>query len=70
MGVTSEGLEQLNIVDETVPEPMGGAHRDIEEMSTTLRQHLSSQLDVLLGQPLDQLLEKRFERLMSYGSPI
>jgi acetyl-CoA carboxylase carboxyl transferase subunit alpha len=70
MGVTSEGLEKLNIVDETIPEPMGGAHRDIEAMGDTLREHLSLQLDLLLEQPLEQLLQKRFDRLMSYGSPV
>jgi acetyl-CoA carboxylase carboxyl transferase subunit alpha len=49
---------------------MGGAHRDIEAMGDTLREHLSLQLDLLLEQPLEQLLQKRFDRLMSYGSPV
>ena len=69
MGVTSGNLEQLGIVDQTIPEPMGGAHRDIETMCTTLKDSLSSQLEELSAVPVDQLLEKRFERLMSYGQP-
>jgi len=69
MGVTSGNLEKLGIVDQTIPEPMGGAHRDIETMCTTLKDSLSSQLDELSAVPVDLLLEKRFERLMSYGQP-
>jgi acetyl-CoA carboxylase carboxyl transferase subunit alpha len=48
---------------------MGGAHRDIEAMSSTLKEQLSSQLDELHSIPLDQLLAQRYERLMSYGNP-
>lgn len=69
MGVTSGTLESLGIVDETVPEPLGGAHRNIEEMADTLRERLSAQLEKLQKAPLDQLLEKRFNRLMAYGNP-
>ena len=69
MDVTSGNLEKLGIVDQTIPEPMGGAHRDIETMCTTLKDSLSSQLDELSAVPVGELLEKRFERLMSYGQP-
>ncbi|MDA8647132.1 acetyl-CoA carboxylase carboxyl transferase subunit alpha [Porticoccaceae bacterium] len=68
MGVTSEGLEKLSIVDQTIPEPMGGAHRDIETMSVTLKEHLIDQLAELRSEPLDELLGRRYERLMRYGS--
>jgi len=69
MGVTSENLEKLNIVDKTIPEPMGGAHRDIEAMSFNLRDHLITQLDELQAVTVDELLSKRYERLMNYGNP-
>ena len=69
MGVTSDNLEKLGIVDETIPEPMGGAHRDIDTMCETLKASLSRQLDELSAVPMDELLETRFERLMSYGRP-
>jgi acetyl-CoA carboxylase carboxyl transferase subunit alpha len=69
MGVTSENLEKLNIVDKTIPEPMGGAHRDIEAMSSNLRDHLITQLDDLQAVTVDELLSKRYERLMNYGNP-
>jgi acetyl-CoA carboxylase carboxyl transferase subunit alpha len=69
MGVTSENLKQLGIVDETIPEPMGGAHRDIDKVSETLKQYLIEQLEELQVMSIDQLLEKRYQRLISYGEP-
>src|SRR5690606_17525155 len=68
MGVTSKVLQDLGIVDETIPEPLGGAHRDLEAMAATLKDRLSAQLDDLVTIPIDQLLETRFNRLMSYGN--
>ena len=68
MGVTSNVLEELGIVDETILEPLGGAHRDIDAMALSLRDRLSAQVDDLMAQPLDELLEKRYQRLMSYGN--
>lgn len=68
MGVTSNILEELGIIDETIPEPMGGAHRDIDTMAQTLKSKLIAQVDQLQSQDLDDLLTKRYERLMSYGN--
>ena len=68
MGVTSSVLEELGIADETIPEPLGGAHRDLDTMAETLKGRLIEQLDRLQSEPLDQLVEKRFNRLMSYGN--
>jgi acetyl-CoA carboxylase carboxyl transferase subunit alpha len=68
MGLTSAILEDLGIVDSTVPEPLGGAHRDIDEMSKRIREHLSAELDKLCGIELDELVERRYERLMSFGN--
>ncbi len=68
MGVTSKVLMDLGIVDETIPEPLGGAHRNLEEMSQKLRERLVAQVDRLSKEPLDALLERRYQRLMSYGN--
>jgi acetyl-CoA carboxylase carboxyl transferase subunit alpha len=68
MGVTSENLQRLGIVDETIPEPLGGAHRDIEAISITLRDRLVDQLQQLQAIPVDKLLEQRYQRVMSYGN--
>ena len=69
MGVTSSNLEKLGIVDQTIPEPLGGAHRDIETMAATLKATLIAQLDQLTALPVEELLDTRFERLMNYGRP-
>jgi acetyl-CoA carboxylase carboxyl transferase subunit alpha len=69
MGVTSSVLEELGIVDETIPEPLGGAHRDIDAMAAKLKSRLSEQVDRLSKEPIDKLLERRYQRLMSYGNP-
>lgn len=68
MGVTSTILQELGIIDETIPEPAGGAHRDIEGMADVLKNRLTAQIEELKQIPLDQLLEKRYQRLMSYGN--
>ena len=68
MGVTSTVLQELGIVDATIEEPLGGAHRDIDVMSGRIRSHLIAQLDRLKALQIDDLLEKRYRRLMSYGS--
>ena len=70
MGLTSTTLEELGIVDETIKEPLGGAHRDIEVTATTLQDRLVEQLDKLRSQSLDELLEKRYQRLMNYGTDV
>lgn len=69
MGVTSKTLLELGIVDEMIPEPFGGAHRNVDEMAQRLREKLSMQLDMLQEKPLDALLERRYQRLMSFGNP-
>jgi len=67
MGVTSTVLQDLGIVDETILEPIGGAHRDIETMAVNLKMSLIKQLDNLAAIPIDELIENRYQRLMSYG---
>jgi acetyl-CoA carboxylase carboxyl transferase subunit alpha len=68
MGVTSSHLQELGIIDATIPEPLGGAHRDIDEMSIRIKAHLVEQLALLSAKPLDELLDDRYKRLMSYGN--
>ncbi len=68
MGVTSKNLQDLGIVDATIPEPMGGAHRDVDVMAQRIREHIVTQLQHLRQLPLQDLLTKRYQRLMSYGN--
>lgn len=68
MGLTSTVLEDLGIVDATIPEPLGGAHRDIDLIAQRVKNHLVEQLTNLKSLPIDELLDKRYTRLMSYGN--
>lgn len=68
MGVTSSTLEELGIVDATIPEPLGGAHRDPEAMASRLREHLLDQVERICAMDPDAMLEARYRRLMSYGN--
>jgi acetyl-CoA carboxylase carboxyl transferase subunit alpha len=68
MGVTSKVLQELGIVDATIPEPLGGAHRNVDLMSQRIKEHIIAQLDQLEALPMEDLLTKRYQRLMSYGN--
>ncbi len=68
MGVTSEILLNLGIIDATVGEPLGGAHRDIDLISENIKSHLVSQLQFLNGLSEEELLTRRYDRLMSFGN--
>ncbi|MFW1676672.1 acetyl-CoA carboxylase carboxyltransferase subunit alpha [Pontibacter sp. JAM-7] len=67
MGITSERLHELGLVDRVIAEPRGGAHRDPEQMAGDLKAQLKKALDKLQVMPDTELLERRYERLMSYG---
>ncbi|HFE32460.1 MAG TPA: acetyl-CoA carboxylase carboxyl transferase subunit alpha, partial [Gammaproteobacteria bacterium] len=68
MGITSARLKELELVDEIVKEPLGGAHRDPDGMANNLKAALQENLEVLDSIPLDKLLENRYQRLMQYGN--
>ena len=68
MGVTSSTLQELGIVDATIPEPLGGAHRNPGLMAERIQAHLITQLDRLTAMDVDEMLEARYRRLMSYGN--
>ena len=67
MGITATRLRELGLIDEIVSEPLGGAHRDVETMATTLKKSLLSTLDTLDRTPQSERLERRYQRLMQYG---
>ncbi|MEY2909000.1 MAG: hypothetical protein RLZZ602_1523 [Pseudomonadota bacterium] len=68
MGVTSSTLQDLGIVDATIPEPLGGAHRDMPEMARRIREHVAAQVERLCAMDTDEMLAQRYQRLMSYGN--
>ncbi len=67
MGITADKLKKLGLIDQVHPEPLGGAHRDPDAMAATLKRALGDALLQLDKFSTDELLEKRYKRLMSYG---
>jgi len=67
MKITSSSLKQNRLVDEIVPEPLGGAHRDPERMAEDLRDVIQEQLSTLGSLSTEQLLAERENRLRSIG---
>src|SRR5262249_1711987 len=68
--ITSEDLYRLKVVDEVIPEPLGGAHRDPATMVETLKGVLTKELDTLTAMDPAERLEKRYQRLRSLGNGI
>ena len=58
---------QLGLVDEVIPEPLGGAHKDPEQVATQVGDCLAAQLEELDKLTTESLLEDRYQRLLSYG---
>ena len=67
LGVTSARLKQLQLIDDILEEPLGGAHRDADEMAQRIKMRLIDQLDQLNSFPADELIAARYQRLLSYG---
>ncbi len=67
MGLTAPRLKELGFVEEIIEEPLGGAHRNIELTAQHVKTALLNSLEILGTLPINALLEKRYERLMSYG---
>ena len=67
MGVSAQHILNLKLIDSIVPEPLGGAHRNIDLMAQTLKAALSEQLKRIKHLPMDQLLAMRYKKLMAYG---
>ena len=67
MGITAERLLSLKLIDKIIPEPLGGAHRDYDEVAASLKQNLIETLDLLDSIPIDKLLEQRYRKLLAFG---
>jgi len=67
MGITSEKLHDLGLIDRIIPEPLGGAHRNYQETIASMREAIASSLREVGALSTQQLLDRRYQRLMSYG---
>ena len=67
MGITATRIKELELIDDIIEEPLGGAHRDMDKMAAFLKQGLKASLASLDGLSKDELIEQRYDRLMSFG---
>ena len=67
MQLNSERILKLRLVDEVIEEPLGGSHRNPDQAALLLKKSIIKNLDDLKAQPINSLIQKRYDRLMSYG---
>ncbi|QJD60597.1 acetyl-CoA carboxylase carboxyl transferase subunit alpha [Pseudomonas sp. gcc21] len=67
MGITAARLKELGLVDNLIPEPLGGAHRQPEEMAARIKAQLLAELAALDNYSAEALLDSRYDRLMAFG---
>ena len=67
LGITAHRLKALGVIDKIVSEPVGGAHRDTKQMAVNLKRGLNDALRQVLDLKPPALLQRRYERLQSYG---
>jgi len=68
LGITAQRLKELELIDQVIPEPLGGAHRDFDQMAHSLRENLAENIEILDAIGLDKLLDQRYSRLMNFGA--
>jgi len=67
MGITAGRLFALNLVDNIIKEPLGGAHRNYDQIANTLKHSLIENIETLESVSLDKLLDQRYQKLMNFG---
>ena len=67
MGIIAPRLKELKLIDSIIPEPLGGAHRNPEAMAASLKAQLLADLADLDVLSTEDLKNRRYQRLMSYG---
>ena len=68
LGLTAARLKELELIDAVVREPLGGAHRRPERVMTAVDKHLQETLAALGEHAMNDLLDRRYQRLMQYGA--
>lgn len=67
MKITAADLRSYGIIDEVLKEPFGGAHKDLNKMSLSIKQHLVKNIDILQKQPIEEVLEERYNKFRIIG---
>jgi acetyl-CoA carboxylase carboxyl transferase subunit alpha len=65
--LTADDLQELDLIDGVIPEPMGGAHRDPVATSATLTETIASAIETLEAIPLKQVMEERYAKFRKMG---
>ncbi|MGL5742501.1 MAG: acetyl-CoA carboxylase carboxyltransferase subunit alpha [Legionella sp.] len=68
MRITADKIFENKLIDKVIPEPLGGAHRNVDEMATRLKDILVRELRDLKKNTLDQLIENRYQKFMAMGA--
>ncbi len=67
MGITAKKLKDAGLIDQIIREPLGSAHRDVDETARNIKQALIDALETFEKMGMEKLLKQRYERLTSYG---
>jgi acetyl-CoA carboxylase carboxyl transferase subunit alpha len=67
MGITAAKLKDAGLIDQIIREPLGSAHRDVDETARNIKQALIDSLEKFETMGLEAILEQRYKRLTSYG---
>lgn len=67
MNLTADKNYQLKLVDGIIPEPLGGAHRNYDEIAETIKRTLTKELSILQSRSINSLIDERYKKIMSYG---
>ncbi|MGZ5056572.1 MAG: acetyl-CoA carboxylase carboxyl transferase subunit alpha, partial [Methylobacter sp.] len=67
MGITSDRIREQGFLDEVVREPLGGGHRNFKVIAANLKEALLRHMNELKQQPMEALLERRYQRIMDFG---
>ena len=67
LGITAKRLQELDLIDKVIDEPLGGAHRDYETTMKNVKTVLEQQLSEAQSMTMPDLLSRRFDRIMAYG---
>ena len=67
LSITSKKLKKLKLIDKIIEEPLGSAHKDIEKVAESMGDQIEKELEKLQNTDINELLERRYARLMSYG---
>jgi acetyl-CoA carboxylase carboxyl transferase subunit alpha len=66
LGITADKILKLGLVDEVIPEPLGGAHRNLDEISQNLKNSLQKHLTQIKNKSIETLMTERYDRLTKF----